>query len=192
MANPTPFTYARRTVFGLALGLVLTLSATTSANAAVLYDFSLAANGAVGPVHVVLRTDDFLPPSGLRVLPVTDPIVEEVSAGTPIDPSSVVGFEALATTTRFGLALFGPGGGPEVLYTVNYPADFFVFERTPNQTGTFQSISGLVRSGSNLETRSPVATLVVTQTDVPEPATLSLLALASLGAFARRRRQPVA
>jgi hypothetical protein len=137
---PTPFTYARRTIFGLAVAL-LTLGATTSANAAVLYDFSLAANGDLGAVHVVLKTDKFLAAPGLQVFPVGDPILEVVSAGTPIDPSSVVGFEAFPTTTRFGLALFKPGSG-SVLFNVGIPTTSLCSSGRPTRPGRSSPFPG--------------------------------------------------
>jgi hypothetical protein len=183
--------HLRRTATGIALCLGFTAVASTPATAAVLYDFSLAANGDVGPVRIVVRLNDFLPPTGLLIIPATAAEVVTLTSGTPIDPTlSVAGLESGPAATLFGLRLLGPAGG-EVLTTVSYPADFFVFNRTPTQTGTFQSTAGLVRSSLAIETRAPIATLVVRDDSapVPEPATIVFLGAAALGAVVRRRRQ---
>jgi PEP-CTERM motif len=182
--------HLRRTATGIALCLGLTAAASTPATAAVLYDFSLAANGDVGPVRIVLSYPSFVPSGLLDVIPLSDPRVVTATSGTPIDTTtSVAGFEVGPTATLFGLRLLGPAGG-EVLVNPSYPADFFVFNRTPTQTGTFQSTSGLVRSSLAIETRAPVATLVVRDDSapVPEPATIVFLGAAALGAVVRRRR----
>lgn len=179
---------ARRLALGVALGLACTVAGRGEARAAVLYDFSLPANGSIGAVNVVLQFFDFVLPSGLIEAELTEFIVREASSGTPVDPTSSVGIEILGAATRFGLAFFQPGPGDPVLLTTGYPQDFFVFERTPRQTGTFLSSSGLLEPTDGLATRMPTATLVVSVLQVPEPATLSLLALTGLAVMARRRR----
>ncbi len=186
-----PWAHLRRAATGLALCLGLTAVGSTSASAAVLYDFSLAANGAVGPVRIVLSYPGFVPEGVLDAFSLTDPRVVTATSGTPIDAAnSVVGLDVDPAATLFGLRLL-QSGGAEVLLTVDYPADFFVFNRTPTQTGTFQSTSGLVRSSLAVDTRVPIATLVVRDDSapVPEPATIVFLGAAALGAVVRRRRQ---
>ena len=183
--------HLRRAATGIALCLGLTAAGSTSATAAVLYDFSLAANGAVGPVRIVLSFSDFVPSTGLFIIPATATEVVTLTSGTPIDPTlSVAGLDSGPAATLFGVSLTGAGGGL-VLRNEMYPADFFVFNRTPTQTGTFQSTSGLIRSDLAIETRTPLATLVVSDDSapVPEPATIVFLGAAALGAVARRRRR---
>jgi hypothetical protein len=167
--------------------LGVTLTASSSAMAAVLYDFTLAANGDVGPVNIVLRFDDFVDAGSFFAPETTAPAVREVSTTVPIQPSSQIGLDVIAAATRFGIALFNLDGS-DLLFTVNHPDDFFVFERTPTEIGTFQSTDGLVVSSSNLDSRSPVATLTVTEV-VPEPATVVLLGMAAMGAVARARKR---
>lgn len=166
-----------------AAGVMVTAS---SASAAVLYDFSLDANGDVGPIRILVRLDDFIDAESFIVRDTTE--VEEFSASPSIDESSVVGLDVIQTATRVGISAFLPGLDDFVLLTRDYPADFFVFDRTPTQTGTFLSTSGLVESSLDLDDRSPVATLTVTEV-VPEPATVVLLGLAGIGAVARGRRR---
>jgi len=94
--------------------------------------------------------------------------------------------DVLPTSTLFGLAFYDPGAGDVVLLNREYPQDFFVFIRTPTETGMFLSTAGLVESDDEVETVRPTATLVVTQ--VPEPATLLILggSLAGLAWFRKR------
>jgi hypothetical protein len=165
--------------------LAACLAFAAPARADVIYDFSLPANGEVGPIEVQLTFPDFLPAGGLNVLGVTGPEVTAFSSGTPVDlPLSFVGVDIDPAVTLFGLALFSPSGGFTLLND-SYPADFFSFVRAPNQTGTFLSSSGLVVSDFTLATATPTATLTVTST--PEPATLLLFGLGAVGVVARRR-----
>ena len=183
-----PIASVRRLALGFALSLGLAAAASTQAEAAVIYDFTLSANGDVGPVRVVLTSPRFISPSGLLVLPVNDPALAVTS--DPIDQDeSYIGVDVFPGATLFGIDLRDMNGDP-VLFTVEHPEDFFVFKRLPNETGTFTSAAGLVVSDDELDTRMPIATLVVSGTpDVPEPTTITLLGAAALGLIARRRRQ---
>ena len=172
---------AMRTV----LSLACVVGVASPAGAAVFYDFSLPANGSVGAVNVALEFFDFILPSGLITADLTEPIVVRASSGTPVDPSSAVGFEVTGSSTLFGLAFFAPGSGDIVLLTTGHPQDFFVFERAPRQTGTFFSTSGLLEDSDGLATRTPTAMLVVSV--VPEPATLALVGVAGVVLLARKK-----
>lgn len=186
-----PIASLRRVALGFALSLGLAAATSTQAQAAVIYDFSLPANGDVGAVRIVLTTPYFIPPSGLVILPTDAPEVS-VTSGVPLDPvESRIGVDVDSDRTLFGISLWD-FAVDLVLLTEDYPDDFFVFERTPGQTGTFTSVSGFVVSDDELATRAPIATLVVSgspDVDVPEPATMTLLGAAALGVIARRRRQ---
>jgi len=151
----------------------------------VVYDFSLDANGDVGAVNIQLTFADFLPVGPLEVFDLGRPEVTAYSSGTPIDPSSsFVGVDVAAATTLIGVYL-SSAIGDVVLYTFEYPDDFFVLGRTPDQEGTFLSSAGTVRSDFALATATPTATLVVSR--VPEPATAALLGLGVLGVATWRR-----
>lgn len=164
--------------------LVACVAFAAPARAAVIYDFSLPANGDVGPIAIQLTLPDFLPADSLITFATTDPAATVFSSVTPIEPTSVVGVDIDPAVTLFGLALFSPVGNFTLLNR-NYPADFFNFVRAPNQTGTFFSTGGLVESDFALATSTPTATLTVTAT--PEPATVLLFGIGAAGMAFRRR-----
>jgi hypothetical protein len=159
------------------------------ANADAIYDFSLPANGSVSSFDVHLTFPNLLPADGLMVIGLTSPQVTSLSFATPgFNPSaSVIGLEITPTSTLVGVALANTASNL-LLFTVNFPGDFFVFNRTPLATGTFSSVSGNVVSILPLATGSPTGTLTVTQTAaVPEPSTVLLLASGLLGIASLRR-----
>ena len=177
--------------FTVGVALLFCLSSTNLAHASAIYDFSLAANGAVSAFNIQLTFPDLLPAGGLLVIPVTSPAVTSLTFATPAftPVESVIGLQITPTSTLFGLALFAL---PEpLLLTVNFPGDFFVFNRTPVTTGTFSSVSGNVVSTLPLTSGSPVGTLSVTTSvpePVPEPSTLMLLGSGVLCVSVLRRR----
>lgn len=175
----------------LLLALFLSIGAGTPASAAVIFDFSLAANGDVGAIRFQLTLPDYPLPLGLQVIDPTDPIVTFFNSGTPFDPTqSAIGLEITPTKTLIGVAFFN-AASEAVLLTEVYPDDFFVFGRTPTTSGLFSSLSGVVLSDFTLATTNPTASLLVTESAVPEPATGVLTGLAVLGVaglFIRGRR----
>lgn len=175
----------------LLLALFLSNGAGTPASAAVIFDFSLAANGDVGAIRFQLTLPDYPLPLGLQVIDPTDPIVTFFNSGTPLDPTqSAIGLEITPTETLIGVAFFN-AASEAVLLTEVYPDDFFVFGRTPTTSGLFSSLSGVVLSDFTLATTNPTASLLVTESAVPEPATGVLTGLAVLGVaglFIRGRR----
>ena len=177
-----------RTAIAGLFALGVSMAAASSASAAVIYDFSLEANGDVGPVHVVLRFNDFLGNGSFVVVDPSHSAVQEFSVSAPLDPDSVAGVDVAPDATRFGIAAYALGSFETLLLTVDYPTDFFVFDRTPTQTGTFTSTGGLVVSDLNLDSRTPTATLTVTEV-VPEPATVLLFGVAAMGAVVRARKR---
>jgi hypothetical protein len=176
-------------VLGLALALGLVAVDSAPVAAAVVYDFSLPANGEVGAVRVVLTLPRFITPGDNLAFVPLDASLVTVTSDEDIDRSfSLIALNAKPGTTLFGIALVEVQGDL-LLYTEKYPDDFFAFVRTPTQTGTFTSVSGLVGTDDDeLDTRTPTATLVVSGT-VPEPTSVALLGVGALGLLARRRRQ---
>lgn len=163
--------------------VVCLFAAISPASASVIYNFSLPANGDIGAVNIQLTFADFLPQAPLFVLGLDAPEVTSVTAAPPIDlANSVIGIDVTATETLIGIRLvdFAPN---VTLFTVDYPADFFVFSRTPAEGGAFASTSGFVVSDFNLATRAPTGSLVVT----PEPSTALFLGLGLAGFAAMRR-----
>src|SRR5262245_39300319 len=162
----------RRFTFGLVL--LFCFSSTRLANATAIYDFNLPANGAVSAFDIELTLPDLLPADGLLVIPVTSAEVTSLSFTAPgfVPAASVIGVQITPTATLFGVSLRNAAVAP-LLFTVGFPTDFFVFDRTPLTMGTFPSVSGNVVSTLPLATGSPVGTLSVTS--VPEPSSLLLL-----------------
>jgi hypothetical protein len=159
------------------------------ANADAIYNFSLPANGAVSAFDIQLTFPELLPAGDLLVLPVAFPEVTSLTFTTPgFTPAlSVIGLQITPASTLFGVSLVSAAA--PLLFTVNFPGDFFVFNRTPVTTGTFSSVSGNVVSVLPLDTGSPVGTLSVTTdaVSVPEPSTVVLLLSSVLYIAALRR-----
>lgn len=185
----TLLTHSWRSSFGILIAACLVLGDARPAAASVVYDFSLAANGEVGAINIEVTLADFLPAAGLNVFDLSAPEVSAFSSDIPIDAaSSFIGLDVTTTSTLVGIRL--ASAISEVLTTLEYPNDFFVFDRTVTQVGTFLSSTGTVVSEFSLDTATPTATLVVT--NVPEPASAVLLTfgVAGAGAWRRRRRTP--
>lgn len=176
----------------LVLVTVLFLSsAVNPAAAEVIYRFSLPANGEVGSLDFNLTSASFLPAdTTVHVLELTDPPFTSFTFGTPY-VSGVIAYRGLPDAILFGIALFLDNTGTvPALLTRHDPADFFVFNRTETQTGTFYSTGGTVESSFTLATSTPLAELEVSS-NTPEPAAGALLAL-GLAVIAGVRRRPAA
>jgi len=173
--RPFNFKLISRVLTSLAIvGLVCLWNPGTAA-ASAIYNFSLPANGAISALSIQLTEPALLPADGLIVLALTDPLVTGLSFPTSgFNPAaSVIGVQITPTTTLIGLSLLDTSNSP-LLFTTNYPADFFMFTRTPTSTGTFLSFSGNVVSSRTLATPTPTGSLTVT-TPVPEPSTWFML-----------------
>ena len=169
---------------------VLFLFAATASSAAVVYDLSLPENGNVDAIHVQLTVQGYLV-GGLDLFFVGDPEVTLFSSGSTALPFAVIGVAVSPSVTLFGAALADASGNFAVL-NPNFPDDFFVFNRVPNQNGTFFSVSGNVAADPPfmLDTTTPTAQLVVSGEPVPEPASILTFATgAMVFALVRSRKR---
>lgn len=177
---------------GIVLIVCLGLAGGDRAAASIIYDVSLPSNGSVGAIDLQLTFDSFVAAgTGLHVELLSMIPVTSFSSVTPVDTSASAGAaEVDAGDTLLGFQLLAPDFS-SVLYTPNYPADFFDFVRTADQTGTFTA-TGNVTSSLALNASQPTATLVVTDTSaVPEPAAAVLSGTGLLGIAGWRIRRRV-
>ena len=168
---------------------LIVLLAPLSALADIIYELSLEANGEVDAINIQLTTPEFLPVGGLNVIPLVDPSVSYTPGNDVVTLISFVGHGIDPLWTFFGVGLvdFAFEG---VLFTLEYPDDYFAFDRSFDELGTFTSISGNVVSTLALDTANPIATLrVYDDTAVPAPPTLALIGLALVGFGWSRRRK---
>ena len=171
------------------LALCLGLGASV-ASADVIFELSLPENGEFGGMQITWLYPTFPDVSGLSALSLDSPSIVSVTSVTPPNLStSLVGIDILAGSTLIGVNLNGLNADTLLLNLI-YPNDFFVFSRNLTETGTFQSIGGLVTSDLNLGTTTPIATLRVTDTAaIPEPAAWLPLGAVFCGmALLRKRR----
>ena len=182
------FTRSWRSSFGILIAACLVLGDGRPVAASVVYDFSLAANGEVGAINIQLTLADFQPPTnGLpNLFALSAPEVSAFSSDIPLDEaSSIIGLDVTTTSTFVGIFLVSAIN--DVLKT-EVPDEFFVYDRTVTEVGTFLSSAGTVASDFALDTTTPTATLVVAT--VPEPASVVLLTLGVVGTATWRRRRP--
>ena len=154
----------------------LLLLSTNPATAAVIYELNLPANGNVDAIRVQVTVPTFVT-SSLFVVDMNDPEITLFNSGSVPLPNHSVGLAALPSMTRIGFSLADASGN---LATLNrdYPDDFFVFNRLPNEIGTFSSVAGNIEASApyTLDTATPIAQLIVSgQPDdvfVPEPSSV--------------------
>lgn len=96
------------------------LAGPMAAQAVVVYQFSLAANGGVGPIAVRLTAGDFIPVGDLAATALDNPSISFTS-GTPLSAAeSLIGFDQDATESLFGIAMVDPVSGGWALLTRDY------------------------------------------------------------------------
>ena len=117
--------------FTFGVALFFCMSSANLAKAGAIYDFSLAANGAVSAFDIQLTFPDLLQPGGLLVIPVTSSVVTSLSFAMPgFTPGlSVIGLEITPLSTLFGVSLRDAANSPLLFTNL---ADSLCFDRTPH------------------------------------------------------------
>jgi PEP-CTERM motif len=165
-----------------AIALALALCAGSAEAGSVTYEFSLPANGEVGPITVELTVPDFLDPGGTET-------ITSYSSSIPIDTAdSAFLIFVNGSTTMVGFnSLLDTSG--DIIYDSTRNG-LFTFTRTPDELGVMTATGTLAsNSAYDLDTLTFTGTLTVTT--VPEPSALILAGAAALGCLgvrARRRR----
>jgi hypothetical protein len=168
----------------------LFLLAARSGSAAIVYDFTLPANGNVDAIHVQLTFPRY-PIGSLDNFTPDDPEFTFYSSGTSDLPFPLIGVTIAPSLTLIGVAL-SDGFGNIALVNHEFPNDLFWFNRVPNQNGVFLSVSGRLDATPPfmLETTTPTAQLVVSGDPVPEPASVFTFVMgAAVLGLLRSRRQ---
>ncbi|HYI94629.1 MAG TPA: PEP-CTERM sorting domain-containing protein [Bryobacteraceae bacterium] len=169
---------------------VLLFMAATSVSAAVVYDLHLPANGNVDAIHVQVTLPTYAI-NPLLIFDVNDPEVTAYSTGSLPLPFGVVGIDAQPLATLIGFALADDQSNFATL-NPNYPGDFFVFNRLPDENGSFFSVAGTIAAVPPyvLDTATPTAQLIVSAAPIPEPASVLSFSTGAIivGAILFRRR----
>jgi hypothetical protein len=156
--------------------------------AAVVYDFSLPANGDLDAIEIQVTVPTYLS-GGIIVFAPGDAGLTSFSSGALDLELLAIGFLVEEMETRVGVAIVDEN---DLFAALNrdFPDDFFVFNRGVGQNGAFSSVSGLIEADPiyTLATMTPTAQLVVSGSPVPEPASFMMLAGGALGLLALRRR----
>jgi hypothetical protein len=158
-------------------------------SAAIVYDFTLPANGDIDTIELQITVPTYLT-GGLTVLMPGDPQLTLFSSGALSLELLAFGIVVDPLQTRVGVAIVDQN---ELFATLNrdFPDDFFVFNRAADENGVFLSVAGTIEADPiyTLATTTPVTELVVSGEPVPEPTSVLTFATGALVLLTLRRLQ---